>query len=65
MLPYPKRIIRKKWRAEEEERHKGSLTQKGAFYTTLRVGGYAGQLGLRVKDHNHETYVLVNVAGFN
>jgi hypothetical protein len=24
----PKRIIRKKWRAEEEERHKGSLTQK-------------------------------------
>jgi hypothetical protein len=22
----PKRIIRKKWRAEEEERHKGSLT---------------------------------------
>jgi hypothetical protein len=27
----PKRIIRKKWRAEEEERHKGSLTQKGAF----------------------------------
>jgi hypothetical protein len=24
----PKRIIGKKWRAEEEERHKGSLTQK-------------------------------------
>jgi hypothetical protein len=24
----PKRIIRKKWRAEEEERHKGSLTKK-------------------------------------
>jgi hypothetical protein len=24
----PKRIIRKKWQAEEEERHKGSLTQK-------------------------------------
>jgi hypothetical protein len=23
----PKRIIRKKWRAEEKERHKGSLTQ--------------------------------------
>jgi hypothetical protein len=23
-----KRIIGKKWRAEEEERHKGSLTQK-------------------------------------
>jgi hypothetical protein len=23
-----KRIIRKKWRAEEEERHKGSLTKK-------------------------------------
>jgi hypothetical protein len=22
----PKRIMRKKWRAEEEERHKGSLT---------------------------------------
>jgi hypothetical protein len=22
----PKRIIRKKWRAKEEERHKGSLT---------------------------------------
>jgi hypothetical protein len=27
----PKRIIRKKWRAEEEERHKGSLTQKKSF----------------------------------
>jgi hypothetical protein len=24
----PKRIIGEKWRAEEEERHKGSLTQK-------------------------------------
>jgi hypothetical protein len=24
----PKRLIGKKWRAEEEERHKGSLTQK-------------------------------------
>jgi hypothetical protein len=24
----PKRIIRKKWRAKEEERHKGSLTPK-------------------------------------
>jgi hypothetical protein len=24
----PKTIIGKKWRAEEEERHKGSLTQK-------------------------------------
>jgi hypothetical protein len=24
----PKRTIGKKWRAEEEERHKGSLTQK-------------------------------------
>jgi hypothetical protein len=24
----PKRIIRKKWRDKEEERHKGSLTQK-------------------------------------
>jgi hypothetical protein len=24
----PKRIIGKKWRAEEEERHKGSLTPK-------------------------------------
>jgi hypothetical protein len=32
----PKRIIRKKWRAKEEETHKGSLTQKiedvGIFY---------------------------------
>jgi hypothetical protein len=27
----PKRIIGKKWRAEEEERHKGSLTQKKKF----------------------------------
>jgi hypothetical protein len=24
----PKRIIGKKWRSKEEERHKGSLTQK-------------------------------------
>jgi hypothetical protein len=28
-----KRIIRKTWRAEEEERHKGSLTQKTQFVT--------------------------------
>jgi hypothetical protein len=31
----PKRIIGKKWRAKEEERHKGSLTQKNdpiSFY---------------------------------
>jgi hypothetical protein len=27
----PKRIIRTKWRAEEEERHKGPLTQKGVL----------------------------------
>jgi hypothetical protein len=27
----PKRIIRKKWRAKEEERHKGSLTQKNLY----------------------------------
>jgi hypothetical protein len=27
----PKRIIRKKWRAEEEERHKGSLTPQKNF----------------------------------
>jgi hypothetical protein len=26
-----KRIIRKKWRAEEEERHKGPLTQKSGI----------------------------------
>jgi hypothetical protein len=26
-----KRIIGKKWRAEEEERHKGLLTQKNTF----------------------------------
>jgi hypothetical protein len=37
----PKRIIGKKWRAKEEERHKGSLTQKsilrpiGLFYGHL------------------------------
>jgi hypothetical protein len=27
----PKIIIRTKWRAEEEERHKGPLTQKGVL----------------------------------
>jgi hypothetical protein len=31
----PKRIIGKKWRAEEEERHKGSLTQKSHFFDIL------------------------------
>jgi hypothetical protein len=30
----PKRIIGKKWRAEEEERHKGLLTPKMAFNET-------------------------------
>jgi hypothetical protein len=27
----PKRIIEKKWRAKEEERHKGSLTKKSSI----------------------------------
>jgi hypothetical protein len=27
----PKRIIGKKWRAKEKERHKGSLTQKSTI----------------------------------
>jgi hypothetical protein len=31
----PKRILGKKWRAEEEERHKGSLTQKNTIVTYL------------------------------
>jgi hypothetical protein len=30
----PKRIIGKKWRAKEEERHKGSLTQKKSTCAT-------------------------------
>jgi hypothetical protein len=33
----PKRIIRKKWRAEEEGRHKGSLTQKNTKNNPLGV----------------------------
>jgi hypothetical protein len=33
----PKRIIGKKWRAEEEERHKGSLTQKVPFLSLLYI----------------------------
>jgi hypothetical protein len=36
----PKRLIGKKWRAEEEERHKGSLTQKkdsNAMYIHMYV----------------------------
>jgi hypothetical protein len=33
----PKRIIGKKWRAEEEERHKGSLTQKKDHQKLLRM----------------------------
>jgi hypothetical protein len=37
----PKRIIGKKWRAEEEERHKGLLTRKkktfSAYLQTLQV----------------------------
>jgi hypothetical protein len=33
----PKRIIRKKWRAEEEERHEGLLTKKTADFTVLEV----------------------------
>jgi hypothetical protein len=28
----PKRIIGKKWRAKEEDRHKGSLTKKKRFF---------------------------------
>jgi hypothetical protein len=31
----PKRIILKKWRAEEEERHKGSLTKKNKLSRRL------------------------------
>jgi hypothetical protein len=30
-----KRIIRQKWRAEEEERHKGSLTHKKRFEKSI------------------------------
>jgi hypothetical protein len=33
----PKRIIGKKWRAEEEERHKGSLTQKKKIVANLNA----------------------------
>jgi hypothetical protein len=33
----PKRIIGKKWRAEEEERHKGSLTKKNFSSSILAV----------------------------
>jgi hypothetical protein len=32
----PKRIIRKKWRTEEEERHKWLLTKKRRFFITIR-----------------------------
>jgi hypothetical protein len=31
----PKKNTRKKWRAEEEERHKGLLTQKGVLGITF------------------------------
>jgi hypothetical protein len=35
----PKRIIGKKWRAKEEERHKGLLTpQKGLLISTPKYG---------------------------
>jgi hypothetical protein len=34
----PKRIIGKKWRAEEEERHKGLLTKNLFTYTTKQFG---------------------------
>jgi hypothetical protein len=37
----PKRIIRKKLRAEEEERHKGSLTKKN-MYVFLGTGMHKG-----------------------
>jgi hypothetical protein len=33
MVVDPKRIIRKKWRAKEEERHKRALTQKNPGLT--------------------------------
>jgi hypothetical protein len=33
----PKRIIGKKWRAEEEERHKGSLTKKKNIYIYIYI----------------------------
>jgi hypothetical protein len=38
----PNIIIGKKWRAEEEERHKGSLTQKNnkKTYNLVRQGYY-------------------------
>jgi hypothetical protein len=39
-----KRIIGKKWRAEEEERHKGSLTQKKARVTRLGEFSPTGRL---------------------
>jgi hypothetical protein len=36
----PKRIIGKKWRAEEEERHKGSLTPKKHMHASTYVNMY-------------------------
>jgi hypothetical protein len=40
----PKRIIGKKWRAEEEERHKGSLTQKKLCCDTVRHENYVSSM---------------------
>jgi hypothetical protein len=37
----PKRIIGKKWRTEEEERHKGLLTHKNHLATLVTVRRYA------------------------
>jgi hypothetical protein len=56
----PKRIIGKKWRAEEEERHKGSLTQKNSIIRPCPVlSSYAaGRMAVlskkRAGDHSLE-----------
>jgi hypothetical protein len=42
----PKRIIGKKWRAEEEERHKGLLTKKKPYKSMMILKQSDGCLGV-------------------
>jgi hypothetical protein len=47
----PKRLIGKKWRAEEEERHKGLLTKKTHFYLSpqFEFDNFQGEKGTKGK----------------
>jgi hypothetical protein len=61
----PKKNNRKKWRAEEEERHKGSLTHTNKQYFTCERCPYVHNSGTRVNaNFQRPSTVLRDTVGY-